>query len=96
MNGLHHLLSQYESWVVLDDLRLTELGSDDWELLAQSFPTLNTIPWIEITSNSTSHPAQETLRQLWDKTVRWWEMNRECYEKSDDENFDKMVNKYFK
>ena len=93
---LLYLVSQYESWRVRNGLYLTELGSDDWALLAQLLPTLTSGVGVVITSNSTSHPAQETLRQLWDKTEYWWEVNNEKYEKSDDENFDKMLNKYFK
>ena len=93
---LHKMVSQYESWEVRDFLQLTELESDDWALLAQLLPTLTSVGRVVITSNSTSHPAQETLRQLWNKTEgRWW-VNNEYYEKSDDENFDKMLNKYFK
>ena len=95
VNELHHLMSQYESWKV-DTLALAELGSDDWALLAQLLPTLTRVGVVGITSNSTSHPAQETLRQLWDKTKYWWEVNNEKYEKCDDENFDQMFNKHFK
>ena len=97
LTRLEKLLSQYVSWEVdFGGLHLTELGSDDWALLAQLLPTLTRVWRVEITSNSTSHPAQETLRQLWHKTVRCWEVNDERYEKSDDENFNKMFNKYFK
>ena len=92
---LHHLVSQYQSWTVLV-LYLTKLGPDDWALLAQLLPTLTRVWRVVITSNSTSHPAQETLRQLWDKTENEWEVNNEEYEKSDDENFDKMFHKHFK
>ena len=92
---LQNMLSQYESWEVRYELHLTELRSDDWALLARLLPTLTRVVEVYITSNSTSHPAQETLRQLWDKTGKWWVVNDEWYEKSDDENFDKMFNKYF-
>ena len=97
LTRLEKLLSQYESWEVLNDLYLTELGSDDWALLAQLLPTLTSVETVGITSNSTSHPAQETLRRLWDKTVGWgwWMVNQEKYGKSDDKNFDKMFNKHF-
>ena len=74
--------------------------TDDWALLARLLPTLtiNTVLNVRITtSNSTSHPAQETVRQLWDKFRGIWSVNKESYNKfSDDENFDKMFNKYFK
>ena len=93
---LHHLVSQYQSWTVEFDLHLTELGSDDWTLLAQLLPRLTSVGVVKITSNSTSHPAPDTLRLLWDKTEYQWEVNNEEYEKSDDGNFDKMFNKYFK
>merc|ERR1711994_1216261 len=69
---LHKMGSQYESWEVRRALQLTELGSDDWALLAQLLPTLTRVENVETTSNSTSHPAQETLRQLWDKTEGGW------------------------
>ena len=99
---LQHLVSQYQKWEVEDYLYLTELGSDDWALLAQLFsPLTSHLTWVkrvEIRSDSTSHPAQETLRRLWDKTVGWgwWMVNQEKYGKSDDKNFDKMFNKHFK
>ena len=95
VNGLHHLLSQYESWVVYGGLYLTELRSDDWALLAQLLPTLTWVERVVITNNSTSQPAQKTLRQLWNKTNLGWEVNNEKYKKSDVENFDKMFNKHF-
>ena len=96
---LHQLVSQ--SWTVWWSLHLTELRSDDWALLAQLLPTLTRVGWrVGITSNSTSHPAQETLRQLWDKTEIWWtgggwRVNNEEYGKSNDENFYKIFNKHF-
>jgi len=98
---LHHLVSQYQSWTVRYEIYLTELGSDDWTLLAQLlFPRLTTsVGWVVITSNSTSHPAPDTLRLLWDKTNKswgWWRVNSEGYRKGDDGNFDKMFNKHFK
>ena len=97
---LHHLVSQWQLWTVWDDLNLTELGSDDWDLLAQLLlPSLTIVGTVVITSNSTSHPAPDTLRLLWDKTERWlgrWMVNNENYWKSDDGNFDKMLNKHFK
>ena len=88
---LHDLVSQYMSWAVDSWLYLPELGSDDWELLAQLLPTLTWVGWgVKIKSNSASHPAQETLRQLWDKTKAWgWDVNDKLYRKSDDENFNK-------
>ena len=97
---LHHLVSQYQSWQVVcgvfSGLYLTELGSDDWALLAQLLPTLTWVGGVVITSNSTSHPAQETLRQLWHKTKGGWKVNNELYWKSDDGGFDKMFDKHFK
>ena len=92
---LLYLVSQYESWRVRNGLYLTELGSDDWGLLAQLLPALTNVGLVQIISNSASHPAQETIRQLWGKT-EWWVVNNEQYEKSDDETFYKMFNKYFK
>ena len=88
---LHDLVSQYMSWAVESWLYLPELGSDDWELLAQLLPTLTWVGYgVNIKSNSASHPAQETLRQLWDKTKAWgWDVNDKLYRKSDDENFNK-------
>lgn len=90
---LHHLVSQYQSWQVTY-LDLLELGSDDWALLAQLLPTLTSVPYVLITSNSTSHPGRDTLRLLWDKTESdgSWEVNNEEYEKSEEENFDKICN----
>ena len=94
---LHHLVSQYQSWQVWAGLHLTEIGSDDWALLAQLLPTLTWVgEKVVITSNSTSHPAQETLRQLWHKTKGGWKVNNELYWKSDDGGFDKMFDKHFK
>ena len=94
---LHDLVSQYMSWAVESWLYLPELGSDDWELLAQLLPTLTWVGYgVNIKSNSASHPAQETLRQLWDKTLFCWVVNNELYWKSDDGGFDKMFNKHFK
>ena len=92
---LHNMMSQYESWEV-GGLYLTELRSDDWALLAQLLPTLTRVGWVEITSNSTSHPTRETLRQLWDKTEYDWEVNNEEITMWGFKSFDKMFNKYFK
>ena len=91
---LHQLVSQ--SWTVWWSLHLTELRSDDWALLAQLLPTLTRVGWVEITSNSTSHPTRETLRQLWDKTEYDWEVNNEEITMWGFKSFDKMFNKYFK
>ena len=96
---LHKMVSLYESWRV-GGLDLIDLRSDDWALLAQLLPTLTRVVEVVITSNSTSHPAQETLRQLWDKTEIWWtgggwRVNNEEYGKSNDENFYKIFNKHF-
>ena len=90
---LHHLVTQYQSWQVKNRLHLTELGSDDWALLAQLLPSLPSgVGVVEITSNSSSHPGRDTLRLLWDKTGYGWNVNNEGYEKRDDENFDKICN----
>ena len=95
MTRLHQLVSQYQSWQV-KGLSLTELGSDDWALLAQLLPRLTSVYKVKITSNSTPHLARDTLTLLWHKTELQWEVNNEKYEKSDDEAFDKMMNKHFK
>ena len=93
MPRLHHLVSQYQLWEV-GTLNLKELGSDDWALLAQLLPTLTSVGEVYITSNSTSLPGRETLRLLWDKTESdgLWLVNNKKYEKSDEENFDKICN----
>ena len=72
---------------------LTELGSDDWALLAKSLPSLTSVVGeVVITSNLPSHPGRDTLRLLWDKTKSdgWWGVNNERYSKRDGENFDNI------
>ena len=93
---LHHLVSQYQSWKVEFALHLTELGCDDWTVLAELLPRLTSVWRVEITTNSTYHPPRDTLLQLWDKTEDWWYVNNDWYTKRDDEAFDKMMNKHFK
>ena len=97
MARLLDLVTQYPVWSVRNGgLSLTDLGPDDWTLLAELVKTLDSVLWrVKITSNSTSHIPQEFIRELWNKTKGWWMVNNETYKKSD-ENFDIMYNKYFK
>ena len=97
---LNYLVTQYKVWSVTDGLYLTDLGPDDWTLLAELVKTLDRVGWVKITSNSTSHIPQEFIRELWNKTTGllgyfFWVVNNEKYKKSE-ENFDIMYNKYFK
>ena len=66
---LHHLVSQYQSWEVYDTLDLTELGSDDWALLAQLLPRLISVERVEIKSNSTENLEEHTLKLLSQKSL---------------------------
>ena len=51
---LHHLVSQYQSWKVEFALHLTELGCDDWKVLAELLPRLTRVGYlVDITTNST-------------------------------------------
>ena len=94
---LHHLVSQYQSWKVEFALHLTELGCDDWKVLAELLPRLTRVGYlVDITTNSTYHPPRGTLSALWDKTEGSWEVNNEKYEKDDVEAFNKMMNEHFK
>ena len=93
---LHHLVSQYQSWTV-GGLNLTELGCDDWAVLAELLPTLtSSVWWVWITTNSTYHPPRDTLSILWHKTEYIWWVNNEKYKKRNGKAFDKMMNKHFK
>ena len=93
---LNYLVTQYPVWSVwYGPLSLTNLGPNDWTLLAELVKTLDSVVRVVITSNSTSHIPQEFIRELWNKTKDFWFVNNEWYKKSE-ENFDIMYNKYFK
>ena len=91
---LHQLVSLSQSWIVRDNLHLSDLGPEDWTELSVLLDTLDSVRGVEI-GRCSAPPSVSLLETLWNKTQEELRIDNDFYYKKNEEDFSNLLKKHF-